>query len=394
MKLKSILLLSATAFAFGSSFAQSLVQTNGKKYVLLEEATGTWCGYCPDGAQNIQETIEPSFPQCIAVSFHGPDLYGDPMMITGDPFCTGGNFSGSFPYGCVDRNVWGGKQGLSRRWDSYVKDDTALVPKFDVIMKSAYDATSRTLTVELTAKCLVAGTGQWNMNVYVTEDSIPSSGANIQHSYAGAPHTGNYYDVSCTGSTPWYLPYPAGGSLSASIYAHMNVVRAILAKSSTPVWGDTAMIDPTVGKTFARTYTYVIPSGYVPNSMKVVGLVQKYGTAKTDRPIENAIQAKVRLMKGNTALGQSTVINMLEDLRVFPNPAENFVTVKCSLDNTDPNTVTILNAAGQVVLHRNFAGSGTLFAEKIAIDNISNGIYFLQFTNNGNTETRQFVVKK
>ncbi|MCW3123889.1 MAG: outer membrane protein Omp28 [Flavipsychrobacter sp.] len=394
MKLKSILLLSATVLAFGNSFAQSMVNTNGKKYVLLEEATGTWCGYCPDGAQNIQETIERDFPRCISASFHGPTGYGEPMMITGDPFCTGGNFSTSFPYGCVDRNVFAGKQGLSRAWDSYVKTDTALAPKFDVVMKSAWDVATAKLTIELTAKCLVAGTGVWSVNAYILEDSIPSSGANIQHSYAGAPHTGNYYDVSCTGSAPWYLPYPSGGSLPASMYAHMNVVRAVLAKAVVPIWGDTALTNPTVGQTFTKTYTYTIPTTQNAWSMKVIGLVQKYGAVKTDRPIENAIMAKVRLMKGNVVLGTNTPMNVLQDLTVFPNPTSNFITVKCSLDNTEANSITIMNVAGQIVMHKEYAGSGTLFAEKIALSDLSSGTYFLQFTNNGATETRQFVINK
>ncbi len=97
MKLKSILLGMSAVLGAAGAYAQSEVATGGQKYVLLEEGTGTWCGYCPDGSQRIQETIEPTYPRCIAVAFHN----GDGMALTGDPFNAA--YITGFPGGTVDR---------------------------------------------------------------------------------------------------------------------------------------------------------------------------------------------------------------------------------------------------------------------------------------------------
>jgi len=130
--------------------------------------------------------------------------------------------------------------------------------------------------------------------------------------------------------------------------------------------------------------------------MKVIGLVQKYGTTTSDRAIENVIQAKVRLMKGLTALGANTITNTLEDFTVYPNPAKNIVTVKGSFNSMAPTTtaITVVNALGQVVINNTYPAGGSLFGETISIKDLSNGVYFMNISNSGASVTRQFTVNK
>ena len=104
MNLKSILLLSSAMLVFAQAQSQTHISTNGKKYTLVEEATGNWCGYCPDGAQVIEQTIEPNYPRTIIASWHN----GDAMQLTGDPFCSGSGYITGFPLGTVNRTYWGG----------------------------------------------------------------------------------------------------------------------------------------------------------------------------------------------------------------------------------------------------------------------------------------------
>ena len=46
---KSILLCSSALLMLTGSYAQNSVTTGGLKYTLMEEITGQWCGFCPDG---------------------------------------------------------------------------------------------------------------------------------------------------------------------------------------------------------------------------------------------------------------------------------------------------------------------------------------------------------
>ena len=66
--------------------------------------------------------------------------------------------------------------------------------------------------------------------------------------------------------------------------------------SGASIWGESAFTNPTSGTVVSRTFTFFVPAAYNLHYLKVVGIVQKYGATDHDRPIENAVQAMVRLM--------------------------------------------------------------------------------------------------
>ena len=47
------------------------------KKVLIEEFTGAWCGYCPDGAHRLEKIIDSNDGNVIGVSLHN----GDQMAV-------------------------------------------------------------------------------------------------------------------------------------------------------------------------------------------------------------------------------------------------------------------------------------------------------------------------
>jgi len=390
MKLKSILLLSSAMLIYASSFGQLHVTTGTKKYVLLEEGTGTWCGYCPDGAEDIERVIEPNYPRAIIASFHN----GDGLALSPDDFNT--QFISGWPGSTIDRNLFSGVVTQNRPWDSYVATDTGLTAKFEVDMKCTFD--SGILKVVVTGKALTAGlTGQWNINAYIIEDSISSSGY-PQDNYARPQCTPscNHYWQFC--STPydtswfWNLGDPI---VPATKYAHMNVVRAILATGSggSKIYGDSAFKNPAINATYSKTYTYTVPTGYVSNNMKVIGLVQKFGSSNSDRAIENCIQSKFRLMPKN-ATGVAQMPGTMKDVVIFPNPAKNFVVVKGVLEQPTDTRIVVYNVTGQVMTDQTFKASGSIFGENISLEGFGNGTYFMNILNNGETITRQFVIQK
>jgi Secretion system C-terminal sorting domain/Outer membrane protein Omp28 len=390
MKLKSILLMASASLMFTNSFGQHHVTTGPTNhYVLLEEATGTWCGYCVDGAQDIEEKIEPTYSKAICVSWHN----ADPMTVTGDPFNaatpSGTGYITGFPMGTVDRAVIGGNVGQSRPWDSKVSARVALTPNFQVDMTSLYVPGTRTLTVTVTAKALVALTGDWRINGLVIEDSIASGTSSLynQHNYAGPPV--NYFTTACTGSHSWF---DGSGNpiMPTTNYAHMNVVEKILGAN---IWGDVAFTNPTAGTVVSKTYTYVLPAAVNPTFTKVVGLVQKYGATTTDRVIENSILARVRWMPAVTT-STANLTKAMQGVNVYPNPARNYVTVTGTLEGSSETNITIMNAVGQVVVEKQFPAGGSLFSETLQLNNLSNGLYFVNIANNGEVVTKQFTIAK
>jgi len=390
MKLKFILLSASALLMATTGRSQTHTTTGGQKYTLVEEGTGTWCGYCPDGAQDLQEKIEPTYPRVISVAFHN----GDPMTLSPDDFNStfiGGTGNPGWPGGCIDRAPGVGTSiGQNRGyWLSDVAARNSLTPKFDVTMTSTYDTGTRLLTVKVTGKALTALTGNWNINAYVIEDSLPSTGSYAQDNYAGPPMS--YYSTSVTGSPSWFIGY-GDPIVPASRYSHMNVVEKVLATGGS-IWGDAAFTNPAVNTSVTKTYTYTIPPTSNYKLVKVVGLVQKFGTTTSDRAIENSILAKVKTMWKNTT-GVEEAAAAMEDVELYPNPARNTITVRGSLSQPTATNITIVNSIGQVVYNQQYPSGGTLFAEVIPVTGLGNGLYFMNITNDGKTASKKFIIQR
>ncbi len=415
MKLKSILFLSAMLI-MNTSFGQYKVTTGGQKYVLVEEATGPLCGYCPDGAQDIEEAIEGVYPRAIIASWHGTSYDHSNMVVAGDPFCGGTGYVLGFPAAAIDRTVQldiheatpANAVGLNRPWENWVSTENALSPKFDVSLKCIYThpvashPDTGTLTITVTAKSLSAQTGTWNINAFITEDSISSATGNFQqHSYMYSTS----YGPACDGSTCWFTGlcasacpgYPCSSCaiLPAANYSHMNVVRAYLA---TDIFGDAAFTNPAANATYTKTYTFKFDTTvFNPKFMKVMGLVQKPGPASTTNGnyIENVIQAKVRLMPASeSATGVAETVKAMTDVSLYPNPASTRITVKGTLSEPTATKIEIVNAAGQLVLVKEYVAGGTIFGESIELNNFANGTYLMNIYNGGEKVTKEFVINK
>jgi hypothetical protein len=93
-------------------------------------------------------------------------------------------------------------------------------------------------------------------------------------------------------------------------------------------------------------------------------------------------------------VGINETIPSVSNINIFPNPASNFINVRCILENPLQTNITITNSVGQVVLEKEFASSQKAFNENIALNNVSNGVYFITISNNGDKVSRQFSVVK
>ncbi len=402
MKLKSMLLCASAIAIGGSAFGQGnigYVTTGTDKYVLVEEATGTWCPYCPDGYQDLEQSCK-AIPKTLAASWHASSSCtgSEALMVTGWPAgnpyttpvsCGGPGWITGFPMGTVDRALFGSSVGLSRPWSDNVPTRGGLTPNFKVSMLCKYDTTTavRKITVKLTAKCLVAATGSYRMSLLITEDSLSS---------ATYPQASNQSSATtaCNGQPSWWTGL--GSPISpSSKYWHNSVVRAIVDSNNT-LWGDPAMTNPAVGDSVTKTYVYTIPAAYNKNMVYVIGTCQKYGTATTDRAIENSIEARVKNMPLNfpATTGVADIENSMQDVEIYPNPARTFVTVKGVLGTPSDVNVSIFNTIGQVVFTGDYKANGSIFGESIMINNLSNGVYIMRLNSDNGSVTKQFTVNK
>jgi hypothetical protein len=339
--------------------------------VLVEESTGAWCQYCPDGAVKLQQLIDAN-PKVIGVSIHGGGT--DNMRFAEGDNVTSLYFT-AFPLGMVDRTPGGTPVAITINrgyWASAATSQAALAPDFDVTLNHGYNPTTRVITAQVKTKAIKAVTGAFNVNLYIVEDSVKGTGSGWNQV--------NYYNTQA--GHPYY---GAGNPIVG--FNHMHVVREILGG----VEGTTGVIttNPALNSTGTKTYTYTLPAGYNYKNIKLVAMVQKSNPAdKTLRPINNAIQSK--LTPGTLGV---TNVATLTDIEVFPNPAADNIRVTGVMGNATDLHLTLSNAVGQTVISRDVQNNGsTKLDEVFSVSSLSNGIYFLNVRNDEAQNTVRVVV--
>ncbi|MEO6832397.1 MAG: Omp28-related outer membrane protein [Chitinophagaceae bacterium] len=357
MNKKLLFSLFATAVA-SSVFAQSSVTTNGVKNVLVEESTGAWCQYCPDGAVYLANLIAAN-SQVIGVSIHGGSSTDSMKFADGD-IVTSTYFT-AFPLGAVDRVPYGSPAvvGISRSsWSSAATARAAVAPDFDVTLNHGLDVSTGVITAEVKAKVLKTLTGNYNLNVYIIEDSVKGFG----HGWDQV----NFYNTQ-SGHTYFGAGNPIVG------FNHMHVVRAMLGGA----FGTTGLIKPNngVGSTISKTYTYTLPVGYKYKHFKLVALVEKDDTDPTKRSINNAVEANLVNTKFKLSIGTTPAVSGLE---ISPNPTSGTIKLVGTFVGTANILVHITNTMGQVVFKQEipYTSNGVCNAS-MDISALSSGVYFV-----------------
>lgn len=77
---------------------------------------------------------------------------------------------------------------------------------------------------------------------------------------------------------------------------------------------------------------------------------------------------------------------------LYPNPANDQLTVSAKFIKTQPVTITIMDVLGKTIIQKTIAG--TEFAEKIDINGLTNGIYFCTLNNQSGSKCIKFNVIK
>ncbi|MDR0798665.1 MAG: Omp28-related outer membrane protein [Dysgonamonadaceae bacterium] len=311
------------------------------KNVVIEEYTGIYCTYCPDGHKRVN-TIIAAYPErVVAVNVHQggyawPNT-GDPDFRTqwGDALAAQTGLEG-YPAATVNRHVFsGGATATSDRgkWTTYATQIMKESSYVNMAVKANINEAERILTVDVEMYYTAQGSAVNRLNVALLQDSIigPQTGAS---SY-----------------------YPAMGNNQK--YQHNHMLRDFL----TGQWGD--VISTTAAGTFVtKRYTYVIPADYrsIPvnlNKLEVVAYVaegkQEIITGASDR------------------WAKEIVDDGLSDLRISPVSASiqnDLLTIHSSLP---VQNIAIYTISGQQVI-----ASQTLIDNQIPVNQLNAGIYIVK----------------
>lgn len=220
--------------------AVTLPSTFTKK-ALVEEFTGEWCGYCPDGAAILAAMKTNNPNKYVAVGVH----IGDPFEIPQGRVLTNLFSITGYPGATIVRKEFGGQYGVSRgSWESSANTDLAIAATAGLQIESSNDGS---ITVNYGSQSAMSGV---KLTVYIVEDNIPETSSGAQ---SGAP---------------------AG-------YIHQDVLKEVL----TADIGDDVSIE--AGAVQTSTFKASL-SGSTKSNVKVVAFLHKHNTSSNDLQVLNA----------------------------------------------------------------------------------------------------------
>ncbi len=348
-------------------------QVPENKNVVLEEFTGIYCTFCPDGHRLANQFKAANPDDVILVNIHAggyaspngndPDfrtIHG--TLIAGSAGIVG------YPAGTINRRHFaqytqGGGTAMSRgQWASAGNIVLGEASYVNIAMDATYDINTDKIHVDV--------------EMYLT-GSIPSGGglslvvALLQNNVEG-PQTGK-------SSNPSQV-LPNGN------YNHSHMLRDLL---STSRYGDN--VDFSAGSLATMSFVYDVPADIggiatVPHDMDVVAYLLETPS------YEIITGCETEMLVGNLSSDEySTDI----ELKVYPNPAQNVVNIHLTPDENSTLEVEIFDLSGRLV--RSFSRSyiSTLErTETIDLQGLAAGSYMLQTNVNGHKSSTKLLIQE
>ena len=334
------------------------------KLVIGEEATGTWCGWCPRGAValNWMDKDYEGFWQGIAVHNNDPmedSDYDDGLY----PF-----HSGSYPSGVVDRtnNIDPGnfKEDFLQR----------IIIEPNAVITNGAELDSNILKVSLTVNIKNSINGNYKLACVLVEDSVTgnSSQYNQANSYSGG---GSLVDVD---GIDWNT-LPTSVSYSQMIYRHVG-------RSISPSFSGEPLISTSfvVGDTETICFEFILDPSWDQSQIHIVGMF-----IDNDNRIDNGSSTTIlsAINTGYVACNTTSIgieLNGPNRINIYPNPAKNKIFISnLKEDNT---LVKIYDINGRLVLENKISNK-----EYLNISKLSKGIYQIKFEGSDWNEIRKLI---
>lgn len=339
------------------------------KRVMAEQATGTWCAWCPRGKVYMEFMEQEYRDYFVPLAVHN----NDPMAVaaynagvTSFPGFTG------FPSVIVDRTAVIDPLNVENTFYNQI----TVAPSASLLNGAAYDANTGELTISVTVDVKQPIFGNWRLNVAITEDGVKGSGSgyNQANAYAGggAGPMGGYE----------FLPNP----VPASLMTYNQVARAILGGFAGQAGSLT--LPAAAGTTQIQTFTWSVPSNVKPENIRIISmLINPSGRINN----ANTFTFQEALANGLASSNREPV--SLQSLELYPNPANEQAMVHLNFSDARPVRLEVLDMLGRQVYQQTL---GDLFGEhwiSLPTHHLENGMYTLRIHSGDGFATRKLAVQ-
>ena len=327
---------------------------------VFEEATGTWCQWCPRGAVFMDSLVK-VHPDVVAIAVHN----SDPMTVA--TYDAGmGPLIGGYPSGLVGRKLEADPSDFLTEYTNHLAD-------FGVadLTVAQPTLTGNTLQVKVDVKMAVSTKPSYDyrLALVVTSDDV--------HGTATSWNQANAYAGGANGVMGGYELLPS--TVPAALMYYDHVARDITG-GFTGVSGSLPGT-MTAGSTYSYTFNWTVPAGVELQKSKAnVLLISGLSGEVQNGKWKGAFPTSV---KDIVAAGQ---------LNIFPNPSNNYLNLDFTLNATSTVTISMIDVTGKAVYNNklsNLTGNQGLV---INTSNLANGVYSLSLQTTEGTITRKVTI--
>lgn len=337
------------------------------KMVIGEEATGTWCQWCPRGAVALKTMHDKydGFFQGIAVHNNDPmeNPYYDAAIAS--------KISG-YPSALVDR---GTKMDPSAMGGDFIKR-IQIAPKGVMDIAAKYDAVTKIMSVSVETTIQSDISGDFRIACAIVEDDVTgtTSGYNQSNAYAGGG----------SGVMGGYEKLPNPVPASQMVYDHVGRLIAPTFAGLPNAFGASA----TAGQKFVHNFSFEMEPSWEMMQMHIVPMfIDKNGMIDNGGSLP-FIDARNKAFKDGTAVLASQALNG-PDTRIAlqPNPSDKQFEIALFGVINGQSSLEIVDMQGKVVYQsQQLSGKMTIPSQ-----DWSAGVYLVRLNENGQIFQKKFI---
>ncbi len=323
------------------------------KLVIGEEATGTWCQWCPRGAvfMDMLSSTYAGYFQGIAV--HN----ADPMA---DPTYDAGLAATGFPNAKVDRLTFVDPSAMEPDFITRIQ----IAPKANIVNGAVWSVGNDTLFVSLTTTFAQAvSSGNYKVACVLIEDNVTGSGSgyNQVNAYAGggAGPMGGYES----------LPNPVPAAQMEYDFVARAIAPSFLGLSNAYT------IPASIGYTKTHNFVFAVPAAWSKPDMKIIGLFID-GTGK----IDNASSTTITQAETNGFINVLGVEgeNPINQMSIYPNPTTDLTNLSLNLTSKTEVILNIYTIDGKLISNHNYGPLSGVQNIEINTNGWASGIYLVE----------------
>jgi len=345
----------------------STIGTQVTKLVVIEEGTGTWCGWCPRGF-TAMEQMHIQYPNTfVGIAVHNSDpmvvtAYDNAMGLTGYPGCN------------VERHLKDVGVNTSL-FQQYYNQYSQIWPPASLTVTPTVSGNN--LTVNVKADFVTTCSDEFRLAVVLTEDGVKGNNSSYSQAnyYAFGSQSLPYGNINFQ-SQPDPVPY--------TVMWYDHTARALLGGFNGQVNSIPASAFVS-GGSHTYSFNYTIPAAYNKSKMEAIALLIHSATGR----IWNAGKAKI-----SPTTSAEEVAAPAFTATLYPNPAADVVNLSFTLEEPQAVEVNVYDMQGRLLLTKALGTQQGVQNISLPVDVLPEGHYLLSVATPTRSHTQHLTIAR